>query len=66
MPEIVDYLHYRVVDVTAFNIMLSGWTGKKDVGFKKNNNHRALDDIKESIGELKFYKEHFFKLPGEL
>ena len=62
MPEIVDYLHYRVVDVTAFKIMLSGWTGKKDVGFKKNNSHRALDDIHESIAELKFYRENYIKV----
>ncbi|MBP6892200.1 oligoribonuclease [Candidatus Babeliales bacterium] len=62
MSEIVDYLHYRVVDVTAFKIMLSGWTGKKDVGFKKKNTHRALDDIHESIAELKFYRENYIKV----
>ena len=55
-------LHYRVVDVTAFKIMLSGWTGKKDVGFKKKNSHRALDDIEESIAELKFYRENYIKV----
>ena len=62
MPDIVSYLHYRVVDVTAFKIMLSGWTGKKDVGFKKKNSHRALDDIEESIAELKFYRENYIKV----
>lgn len=62
MPRIIDYLHYRVVDVTAFKIMLGAWTGKKDAGFKKHNNHRALDDIKESIEELKFYRQHFINI----
>jgi oligoribonuclease len=62
MPGIVDYLHYRVVDVTAFKIMLSAWAGKKDIGVKKNNNHRALEDIQESIAELKFYRKEYIKI----
>ncbi len=64
MPRIVEFLHYRVVDVTAFKIMLSQWAGK-DILFKKQNTHRALDDIMESIEELKFYKEHFIKIPDD-
>ncbi|HSW75952.1 MAG TPA: oligoribonuclease [Candidatus Saccharimonadales bacterium] len=62
MPLIVDFLHYRVVDVTAFKIMLSRWAGKT-IEFKKINAHRALDDIKESIEELKFYRTHFITIP---
>ncbi|MBP7854696.1 oligoribonuclease [Candidatus Babeliales bacterium] len=62
MPRIVDYLHYRIVDVTAFKIMLGTWSGKKDLGFKKQNSHRALDDIKESIAELQFYREQFINV----
>jgi oligoribonuclease len=62
MPDIVDFLHYRVVDVTAFKIMLSAWAGKKDIGFKKQNAHRALDDIQESINELQFYRTNFIKI----
>jgi len=65
MPLILDYLHYRIVDVTAFKIMLGQWAGK-DIIFKKNNSHRALDDIKESIAELKFYREHFITIPDVL
>lgn len=64
MPQIIDFLHYRIVDVTAFKIMLAQWAGK-DILFKKNNTHRALDDIMESIAELKFYKEHFIKIPDD-
>ncbi|MCX5923432.1 MAG: oligoribonuclease [Candidatus Dependentiae bacterium] len=65
MPLLVDFLHYRVVDVTAFKIMLGRWSGK-DIVFKKANTHRALDDIKESIEELKFYKQHFITIPAEI
>ncbi len=64
MPRIVEFLHYRIVDVTAFKIMISQWAGK-DILFKKNNCHRALDDIMESIAELKFYREHFIKIPDD-
>ena len=65
MPAIVDFLHYRVVDVTAFKIMLSAWSGK-NVSFKKKNNHRALDDIKESIEELQFYRTNFINIPKNI
>lgn len=64
MPHLFDFLHYRVVDVTAFKIMINNWT-QTNVLFKKQNTHRALDDIKESIAELKFYKENFITIPEE-
>lgn len=64
MPSIVEFLHYRVVDVTAFKIMIGQWAGK-DIVFKKKNTHRALDDIIESIAELKFYRETFIKIPDK-
>ena len=61
MPLIFDFLHYRVVDVTAFKVMLNIWSSNH-IEFKKQNTHRALDDIKESIAELKFYKENFIEI----
>lgn len=45
-------LHYRMVDVSSFKIILNN---KFDLTYKKSNSHRALDDIRESIGELRFY-----------
>lgn len=45
-------LHYRMVDVSSFKIILNN---KFDVEYKKQNAHRALDDIRESIGELRHY-----------
>ncbi len=65
MPAIFDFLHYRVVDVTAFKIMLNMWS-KQQIEFSKKNTHRALDDIKESIEELKFYKKHFITIPEKM
>ncbi len=59
MPTLEAHLHYRLVDVSAIKELASRWYPEKS--FKKNKNlHRALDDIKESIEELKFYKENFF------
>lgn len=49
-------LHYRMVDVSSFKVIM---TNKFDIEYKKQNSHRALDDIRESIGELKFYLDRF-------
>ncbi len=51
-PEFSKLLHYRVLDVSSFKIIFENKWNKK---FEKKKNHRALDDIQESIGELKFY-----------
>ncbi len=45
-------LHYRIVDVSSFKVIINN---KYNLEYKKQNSHRALDDIRESIGELKFY-----------
>lgn len=50
-------LHYRMVDVSSFKVVVNN---KYDIEYKKQNSHRALDDIRESIGELKYYL-HFFE-----
>jgi len=60
MPEIVDYLHYRIVDVSSFKEMIKRWYPKRYSKFEKKEMHLALDDIKESIGEMKYYKAKFF------
>ena len=55
MPNLDQYLHYRMIDVTSIKIVCNHWHPK--VNFRKQENHRALDDIKESIAELRHYKE---------
>ncbi|MBP6869380.1 oligoribonuclease [Candidatus Babeliales bacterium] len=64
MPKLGKFFHYRIVDVSSIKLVINRWT-KKYKMFKKSDCHRAMDDIKESIGELKFYKETFFKLSEE-
>jgi len=60
MPKIHQFLHYRHVDVSTIKTVVSKWYPKqKEV--KKNTTHRALSDIRESIDELKLYREFYFK-----
>lgn len=52
LPQFASRLHYRMLDVSSFKIVFREMLGRE---FKKNNTHRALDDIRESIEELKYY-----------
>jgi oligoribonuclease len=62
MPKLYNFLHYRTVDVSSIKELVKRWLPEvqevKD-GFKKKNVHRALEDIVESIEELKFYRQFF-------
>ena len=62
MPELEDHLHYRSVDVSTIKELARRWypgvlTGRPD----KVGRHRALDDIVESVEELRYYREVVFK-----
>lgn len=59
MPKIVKQLHYRLVDVSTVKQLNAYWHLQPE--YKKDSTHLALDDIKESINELKYYKENIFK-----
>lgn len=62
MPQVIDYLNYRLLDVSAIKLVIKQWYAQDPcVNFKKAETHRALADIRESINELKHYREHFFK-----
>jgi oligoribonuclease len=61
MPDIVDYLHYRLIDVSSVKNIIKSWFGEKAEYKKPHSNHRALEDVRQSIDELKFYKENYFK-----
>lgn len=54
-PRLNARLHYRMVDVTSWKVVVQAKLGVK---FDKNNRHRAVDDIHESINELKFYLQY--------
>ncbi len=63
MPKLEAYLHYRNLDVSSIKELVVRWRPELLDGFKKNNTHRALDDIRESIAELKFYRRTFLYAP---
>ena len=61
MSQLEAYLHYRNLDVSSIKELVRRWKPEISNGFEKKNTHKALDDILESIAELKYYREHFFK-----
>ncbi|EIM85049.1 ribonuclease H-like protein [Stereum hirsutum FP-91666 SS1] len=66
MPELVDWLHYRIVDVSSIKELHRRWYPTKFIPqeqWGEQSSHRALDDIKASIRELKWYKENLFLAP---
>ena len=60
MPDLHDFLHYKVVDVSSIKVLTSEWYPGKYVPPPKKELHRALDDIEESIAELAYYRDHVF------
>jgi oligoribonuclease len=65
LPEIEDHLHYRSVDVSTVKELARRWypeslKNRPD----KDGKHRALDDIRESVEELRYYREQIFRSPG--
>jgi oligoribonuclease len=64
LPEIEEYLHYRSVDVSTVKELVKRWyPGLNNTRPRKAGAHRALDDVLESIAEMKFYRENVF-VPG--
>ena len=63
MPELADFFHYRNMDVSTLKELALRWHPQLAKGFKKESKHLAMDDIKDSIDELSYYREHFMKLP---
>ncbi|MDG9702123.1 oligoribonuclease [Streptomyces sp. DH37] len=61
MPTLEDYLHYRIVDVSSVKELARRWYPKAYFNSpEKSGNHRALADIRESIAELRYYREAVF------
>lgn len=59
MPQLEQFFHYRHIDVSTIKELAVRWTELAEI--KKDSNHLALDDIYDSINELKYYKEYFIK-----
>ena len=62
MPELEAYFHYRYLDVSTLKELVRRWKPEVLSGFKKENTHKAMDDIRESVAELAYYREHFIQL----
>jgi len=61
LPEIENHLHYRSVDVSSVKELVRRWYPTVLNGLRqKQGSHRALDDIRESVAELRYYREHIF------
>jgi oligoribonuclease len=61
LPELERYFHYRNLDVSTLKILVQRWRPELAGGFNKSNTHLALDDIRESIEELRYYRQTFIQ-----
>jgi oligoribonuclease len=61
MPELEDYFHYRHIDVSTIKELAKRWQPKLPE-IQKQSKHQAMDDIYESIKELKYYRKNFLRL----
>jgi oligoribonuclease len=62
MPKLEAYFHYRNLDVSTLKELAGRWAPDVKDGFRKKNSHRALDDILESIAELRYYRQHMLRV----
>lgn len=60
MPELEDFFHYRNLDVSSVKELARRWQPDVLAGVKKQGSHLAMDDIKDSVAELRHYREHLF------
>lgn len=63
MPKLEAFFHYRNLDVSTLKELMNRWAPSLSEGFSKQGKHLALDDIKDSINELRYYRDHFLRLP---
>jgi len=61
MPELERYFHYRNLDVSTLKELANRWAPDIMAGLNKGGSHLALDDTRDSIRELQFYREHLFR-----
>lgn len=59
MPELENYFHYRNLDVSTVKELARRWKPEILKGLVKQGTHQAMEDIKDSVAELKYYREHF-------
>lgn len=64
MPDLERYFHYRNLDVSTIKELARRWAPTVFAGYSKESSHLALDDVRDSINELRYYGQHFFRNPG--
>jgi oligoribonuclease len=64
MPALLKHFHYRNLDVSTLKELCQRWSPEVAKGFHKDSAHLALSDIRDSIEELRYYREHFIRLPS--
>jgi oligoribonuclease len=61
MPSLEAFFHYRNLDVSTLKELAQRWAPAVADGFRKNSTHLALDDVRDSIRELQYYRERLFR-----
>jgi oligoribonuclease len=64
MPELEAFFHYRNLDVSTVKELARRWAPEIAEGFSKESSHQALEDIRDSIDELRYYRRFMGKLAG--
>lgn len=64
MPDLERYFHYRNLDVSTLKELAQRWAPGIAAGVTKESRHLALDDIRDSIEELRYYRRHMGRLAG--
>ena len=64
MPRLECWFHYRNLDVSSLKELCRRWAPEVAAGVVKRDSHRAVEDIEDSIAELRHYREHFLRLPS--
>ena len=62
LPDLEAFFHYRNLDVSTLKILMQLWRPELEAGFTKTATQLALDDIRESIDEMRYYREHFLRM----
>jgi oligoribonuclease len=64
MPALEAFFHYRNLDVSTLKELARRWYPKVAGGVRKQSSHLALEDIRDSIDELRYYRRHLLVDPG--
>lgn len=65
MPELESWFHYRNLDVSTLKVLAGHWLPPDLQNYDKENRHEALSDIRESIAELRYYRQFMGEFGGE-